>query len=436
MNYLDIMQNSIDYIEENLKSELTADELSKNAGFSLFHYYHLFQNVVGIPLMQYISKRKLYNAIYEISCGQKITDTALIYGFETHAGFFKAFKREFSCSPTEYLKKHHRIVKPYKINLYEEEYIMVTDKKLKEVLTHWKLKEPIEIKNLYYEASGNKSDHVWIINDNFILKISTNIQNLKHHIALSKALRKAGLETTVPVPTTDKNDYFMDDQLYFCLTNKIKGECIKTSEMYDGDYKAKARYLGEIIGQLHLILRKEDRELICNEPNLYENTKNWAIPEIKKYMTLPNAFYDDYLENFKMLYVKLPKHIIHRDPNPGNIIMKDGRLIGFIDFELSERNIRIFDPCYASVSILSESFNEKDKDKLEKWLAIFQNIISGYDSVCKLSDDEKQAIPYAIYSIQMMCVAAFNNLDKFKELSKINQKMLFWLIDNSEIFTI
>jgi AraC-like DNA-binding protein len=29
-------------------------------------------------------------------------DVALSYGFETHAGFFKAFKREFSCSPTKY----------------------------------------------------------------------------------------------------------------------------------------------------------------------------------------------------------------------------------------------------------------------------------------------------------------------------------------------
>ena len=206
--------------------------------------------------------------------------------------------------------------------------------------------------------------------------------------------------------------------------------------MYEGDFQSKARYLGEIIGQLHLILQKQDKEVICNEPNLYESIRDWAIPETKKYMTIPNSFYDDYLENFEKLYVCLPKHIIHRDPNPSNIIMKDGRLAGFIDFELSERNVRIFDPCYAATAILSESFAENDCDKLQKWLAIFKNIITGYDSVCKLSDEEKQAIPYVIYSIQMICIAYFSSMDKYVDLSIVNQKMLMWFLDNKDILMI
>lgn len=153
-------------------------------------------------------------------------------------------------------------------------------------------------------------------------------------------------------------------------------------------------------------------------------------------MALPSSFYNDYLENFKKIYLCLPKHIIHRDPNPSNIIMKDGRLAGFIDFELSERNIRIFDPCYAATAILSESFAENDCEKLQKWFIIFENIIMGYDSVCKLSNEEKQAIPYVIYSIQMICVAYFSSMDKYIELAKVNQKMLLWLHDNRDTLMI
>nr|WP_278287113.1 helix-turn-helix transcriptional regulator [Caloramator mitchellensis] len=81
--------------------------MAENAGFSLFHYYRLFQSVVGMPVMQYILKRRLCHAIYEISCGRKIIDVALSYGYDTHAGFFKAFKREYDCSPTQYLKKYY-----------------------------------------------------------------------------------------------------------------------------------------------------------------------------------------------------------------------------------------------------------------------------------------------------------------------------------------
>ena len=38
-----MIQQSLDYIEDNLKAQITAVELSDMAGFSLFHYYRLFQ---------------------------------------------------------------------------------------------------------------------------------------------------------------------------------------------------------------------------------------------------------------------------------------------------------------------------------------------------------------------------------------------------------
>ena len=46
--YKEIIQDSIDYIEENIKCDISASELSEKAGFSLF------QTAVGMPVMQYI----------------------------------------------------------------------------------------------------------------------------------------------------------------------------------------------------------------------------------------------------------------------------------------------------------------------------------------------------------------------------------------------
>ena len=92
---LAIIQKSIDYIEDNLKTDITAKELSEMAGFSLFHYYRLFQSAVGLPVMQYITRRRLLNALYDMHCGEKMVIVALNYGFETQAGFYKAFIREF-----------------------------------------------------------------------------------------------------------------------------------------------------------------------------------------------------------------------------------------------------------------------------------------------------------------------------------------------------
>ena len=53
-----ILQQSLDYIEDNLRAEITAQELADLAGFSLFHYYRLFQQATGLPVMQYILRRK------------------------------------------------------------------------------------------------------------------------------------------------------------------------------------------------------------------------------------------------------------------------------------------------------------------------------------------------------------------------------------------
>lgn len=307
---------------------------------------------------------------------------------------------------------------------------MITHKKITEMLKNWGV-ENEKITDIYYEGKNNKNENAFYVGESFIIKATTNLPALKNHIAISNALEKAGLMAATPVATTNGNEYVLDGELYFSLTKRLDGEQIKSGEMYEGDYKSKARYLGEIIGQLHIILKKHD-DIICNDSNMLETVSGWALPNTKKAMELPESFYTDYLDTFGKLYAKLPKQIIHRDPNPGNIIMVDGKLSGFIDFELSERNVRLFDPCYAATAILSESFAQGDADKLSKWIDIYKNIIYGYDGVCKLSNEEKQALPYVVFSIQMICVAYFNGIDKYQELANTNKKMLKWLSTNKD----
>ena len=71
MGNRDRIQCCLDYIEQNLKTELTAEEISDMAGFSVFHFYRLFQSAVGMPVMQYITRRRLLWAAWEIAGGKK-----------------------------------------------------------------------------------------------------------------------------------------------------------------------------------------------------------------------------------------------------------------------------------------------------------------------------------------------------------------------------
>ena len=99
-----IIQQSLDYIEDNLRTEITATELADAAGFSLFHYYRLFQQATGLPVMQYILRRRLLHGVYAMKQGLPKIDAALLYGFDTYAGFYKAFCREFGSTPSVFLQ--------------------------------------------------------------------------------------------------------------------------------------------------------------------------------------------------------------------------------------------------------------------------------------------------------------------------------------------
>ena len=73
-----VIQQSLDYIEENLQTEITAAELAAQAGFSLFHYYRLFQQATGLPVMQYIQRRRLLHGVYAMKQGSSKIDAALL----------------------------------------------------------------------------------------------------------------------------------------------------------------------------------------------------------------------------------------------------------------------------------------------------------------------------------------------------------------------
>ncbi|MBO5242413.1 MAG: helix-turn-helix domain-containing protein [Lachnospiraceae bacterium] len=421
--YKEVIQDSIDYIEDNIKCEISAQELSERAGFSLFHYYRLFQTAVGLPVMQYILRRRLLNAIYEIECGNKMIDTALLYGFETHAGFYKAFAREFGCTPTQYLKLH-RVKKPYRINIFKEEHIMVTRKKAAEILKNWGL-EKENITDIYYDGSGNRNENAFYIGEDYVLKFSTNLGKLKNHMAISKALENAGLFAATPVKTLKGEEYIADGELYFCLSKRLEGHQVKISSMYEDDLTGSARFVGEVIGQLSKAL--EHVEVLVEEADMYASVTNWAIPKLRGKLKMSEAVFDDYVENFKETWNVLPKQVIHRDPNPGNIIVAEDKW-GFIDFELSERNVRIFDPCYAATAILSESFEPGNEEKLAKWIEIYKNIMYGYDDVVNLTEEEKKAVPYVILSNQLLALAWFEGQEKFQEIYEINKKMTEWML--------
>ena len=296
----------------------------------------------------------------------------------------------------------------------------VTHKKATQILQNWNL-EGETLTDIYYEGTGNKNENACYVGDRYVLKYTADLGKLKKHIEVSQALHSIGLLAAVPVPTAGGAEYISDGELYFYLTQRLPGAQMESYHFCGGD----GRFVGEIIGQLHLALRKiED---CVSEADLLATVRDWALPKAKAALNLSDAFCGDYLDTFSSLYPKLPRQIIHRDPNPGNIICGKDQW-GFIDFDLAERNARIYDPCYAATAVLSETFGRSN----DHWLGIYRDIICGYDNVAQLTDAERKAIPYVILANQFVCVAWFAGQDKYAELFETNKKMTAWLVEQFE----
>ena len=116
MQQIQILQKVIDYIDEHIKEEINPMDLARIAGYSPFHFYRLFNQHIGFSIMEYVLRRKLQYALYELANGKKIIEIAMDYGFHTHAGFTKAFKRCFGCPPSLY-KLHCPVSLPNRLDL-------------------------------------------------------------------------------------------------------------------------------------------------------------------------------------------------------------------------------------------------------------------------------------------------------------------------------
>jgi len=102
VDYISSLQKSIDYIEDNLKSVILPQECARLAGFSAYHFYRIFGAFVGMPVMEYVRKRKLAWAVTDLKKGRRLIDIAMDYGFGSERAFSRAFKREYGISPGRY----------------------------------------------------------------------------------------------------------------------------------------------------------------------------------------------------------------------------------------------------------------------------------------------------------------------------------------------
>lgn len=107
----DMILESLRYIETHLKTAMSVQELAEQAGYSVFHYSRAFKAQMNRSVMDYVKRRRLIKASEEIIRGRNVIDAAAEYGYESHSGFTRSFRKEFGFSPS--LLKAYRLSEGY-----------------------------------------------------------------------------------------------------------------------------------------------------------------------------------------------------------------------------------------------------------------------------------------------------------------------------------
>ena len=266
--------------------------------------------------------------------------------------------------------------------------------KIRQIVSEWGIAK-IDVKQIY--------DSAWQIGEDYVLKTYEDVNMLQRNIKILTILEDMGIPVGGIVLTKDRKTYAKDKECYYILTNKLVGSNI-TNIHKD---TAIASEMGKVLARLHKAFKECETQDEFWDNSLLKEMNGW-IKEVfvrNNWKYIDESAFCNLVDRLEKVYDKLPVQLIHRDVHLGNFLFDNEKFSGYIDFDLSQRNIRVFDLCYFMLGLLSE---EESLDiSEEQWFDILKYLFSGYEQENELLPEEKQAVPYVMKAIELLFVAWF-----------------------------
>jgi AraC family transcriptional regulator len=102
MDALERLNQALAYIEEHLIDEIEFEQIERLALCSEYHFRRMFSYLAGISLSEYIRRRRLTLAAFElVDSDALVIDMALKYGYNSPDSFTRAFQNLHGLTPSE-----------------------------------------------------------------------------------------------------------------------------------------------------------------------------------------------------------------------------------------------------------------------------------------------------------------------------------------------
>lgn len=178
----------------------------------------------------------------------------------------------------------------------------------------------------------------WEVNSSYVIKVYNNKEQMERNIKISEILLDYNIPVAKIIYTKTGQKYVGHENIYFLMSEKLEGSNI--SDIKD---KTMTHKMGYAIAQLHRAFMKCEKEIEFWDNSLLEEMKGWINESLtnNEWRIIGKEEYLKTVELLESFYNYLPKQLIHRDIHFGNFLFSKGGLSGYIDFDLSQRNIRI-----------------------------------------------------------------------------------------------
>ncbi len=100
MDWLKQWNEALDDLEDHLDGGIDVERMARTAGCSAYHFQRMFSYLAGIPLSEYIRRRRMTRAAADLCRGDKVLEVALRYGYESPTAFNRAFQNVHSVPPS------------------------------------------------------------------------------------------------------------------------------------------------------------------------------------------------------------------------------------------------------------------------------------------------------------------------------------------------
>ena len=215
--------------------------------------------------------------------------------------------------------------------------------KIKTILKHWEMVDQ-NIKQIY--------DTTWQIGEGHVLKVYQDKEGLERNIKVLQILEQMKIPVGKIVLVHENELYVQYEDKFYFLSEKLQGKNI----IQIGNDRNLAEKMGGIIADLHLAFAKCDENDSFWHNSLLDEMNGWVKQNFEDsgWEQISREEYEKVIEQLAAVYDNLPVQLIHRDVHFGNFLFDNGEFSGYIDFDISQKNIRIFDLCYFMLGLLSE----------------------------------------------------------------------------------